>query len=146
MHVDDVVETILQRLCIRQQDTPAEADGSMSLVELRLALGVTEALMTKHYGCSRSRVTSASPTPPRGTWHWVPTGRSAARGRKRRLGRLSTTTTEWLDPDVDHHVTRSQEAPKVEASIAGALGSNARRTRPYARPLTPSGRGLDFLF
>lgn len=47
MHVDDVVEAIFQRPCIRQQDTPAEADGSMSLVELRLALGVTEALMNE---------------------------------------------------------------------------------------------------
>ncbi len=47
MHVDDVVEAIFQRLCIRQQDSPPDADRSMSLVELRLALGVTEALLNE---------------------------------------------------------------------------------------------------
>jgi len=39
---------IFQRLCIRQQDSPPDADRSMSLVELRLALGVkTEALLNE---------------------------------------------------------------------------------------------------
>jgi hypothetical protein len=33
--------------CIRYQDTPAEDDRSMSLTELRLALGVTEALLNE---------------------------------------------------------------------------------------------------
>jgi hypothetical protein len=47
VHVDDVVEAIFQRLCIRQQDSPPDADRSMSLVELRLALGVTEALLNE---------------------------------------------------------------------------------------------------
>jgi hypothetical protein len=46
-HVDDVVEGVYQRLCIRYQDTPAENDRSMSLTELRLALGVTEALLNE---------------------------------------------------------------------------------------------------
>ena len=46
-HVDDVVEGVYQRLCIRYQDTPAEDDRSMSLTELRLALGVTEALLNE---------------------------------------------------------------------------------------------------
>jgi hypothetical protein len=46
-HVDDVVEGVYQRLCIRHQDTPAEDDRSMSLTELRLALGVTEALLNE---------------------------------------------------------------------------------------------------
>jgi len=45
MHVDDVVEAIFQRLCIRQQH--GEGDHSMSLTELRLALGVTEALLNE---------------------------------------------------------------------------------------------------
>jgi hypothetical protein len=44
-HVDDVVEAIFQRLCIRQQD--GHGDRSMSLDELRLALGVTDALMSE---------------------------------------------------------------------------------------------------
>jgi len=45
MHVDDVVEAIFQRLCIRQQD--GHGERSMSLDELRLALGVTEVLMNE---------------------------------------------------------------------------------------------------
>jgi hypothetical protein len=44
MHVDDVVEAIFQRLCIREQDA---SDRSMSLTELRLALGVAQALMNE---------------------------------------------------------------------------------------------------
>ncbi len=47
MHVDEVVEAIFQRLCIREQDTPTNTDASMSLTELRLALGVTEALLNE---------------------------------------------------------------------------------------------------
>ena len=47
LRVDDVIEAIFQRLCIRQQDALPEADRSMSLVELRLALGVTEALLNE---------------------------------------------------------------------------------------------------
>jgi hypothetical protein len=39
MHVDEVVEGVYQRLCIRYQDTPAEDDRSMSLSELRLRSG-----------------------------------------------------------------------------------------------------------
>jgi hypothetical protein len=46
-HIDDVVEGLYQRLCIRYQDTRAEDDRSMSLTELRLALGVTEALLNE---------------------------------------------------------------------------------------------------
>ena len=45
MHVDDVVEGIFQRLCIRQQD--GHGDRSMSFDELRLALGVSEALFNE---------------------------------------------------------------------------------------------------
>jgi hypothetical protein len=45
MHVD-VVEAIFQRLSIRQQDGQGD-DRSMSLAELRLALGVTDALMNE---------------------------------------------------------------------------------------------------
>jgi hypothetical protein len=44
MHVD-VVEAIFQRLSIRQQD--GQGDRSMSLAELQLALGVSEALMNE---------------------------------------------------------------------------------------------------
>ena len=47
MHDDDVIEGVYQRLCIRYQDAPAEEDRSMSLTELRLALGVTEALLNE---------------------------------------------------------------------------------------------------
>jgi hypothetical protein len=47
MHVDEVVGGVYQRLCIRHQDTPADDDRSMSLSELRLALGVTEALLNE---------------------------------------------------------------------------------------------------
>jgi hypothetical protein len=47
MHGDDVIEGVYQRLCIRCQDAPAEEDRSMSLTELRLALGVTEALLNE---------------------------------------------------------------------------------------------------
>jgi hypothetical protein len=43
MHVDNVVEAIFRRLCFRQQD--GHGDRSMSLDELRLALGGSEALM-----------------------------------------------------------------------------------------------------
>jgi hypothetical protein len=45
MHVDDVVEAIFQRLCIGQQD--GQGDRSMSLEELRLALGGSDALMNE---------------------------------------------------------------------------------------------------
>jgi hypothetical protein len=41
MTVDDVVEAIFNRLCIRQRHQGVGED--MSLIELRLALGVTEA-------------------------------------------------------------------------------------------------------
>lgn len=41
MTVDVVVEAIFRRLCLRQRHQGVGAD--MSLVELRLALGVTEA-------------------------------------------------------------------------------------------------------
>ena len=47
MHVDDVVEAIYQRLCIHEQDRRLDADRSMGLDELRLALGVSEALMNE---------------------------------------------------------------------------------------------------
>lgn len=47
MHVHDVVEGIYQRLCIRQQDVPEGTDPSMGTAELRLALGVSEALMNE---------------------------------------------------------------------------------------------------
>lgn len=56
MHVDDVVERIFQRLSIRQAHG-AGPDKSMSLTELRLAPGVTDASSRRHYGCSASRVT-----------------------------------------------------------------------------------------
>jgi len=42
-HVDDVLEGIYQRLCIRAQDSQHAADHSMSVAELRTALGVSEA-------------------------------------------------------------------------------------------------------
>jgi hypothetical protein len=41
VHVDDVVEAFCQRLCVRQAHG-AGPDKSMSLPELRVALGVTE--------------------------------------------------------------------------------------------------------
>jgi hypothetical protein len=47
MHVDEVVEGVYQRLSMRYQDIPAEDDRSMSVTELRLALGVTEALLNE---------------------------------------------------------------------------------------------------
>lgn len=47
MHVDDVVEGIFQRLCIHEQEAKNTADRSVGLAELRLALGVTEALMNE---------------------------------------------------------------------------------------------------
>ena len=46
MHVDDVVEAIFQRLCIRQS-YGSGPDKSMSLTELRLALAVTEAQLNE---------------------------------------------------------------------------------------------------
>ena len=45
MTVDDVVEAIFRRLCLSQRYRGLGAD--MSLTELRLALGVTEAQMTE---------------------------------------------------------------------------------------------------
>jgi hypothetical protein len=45
MHVDEVLEGIYQRLCIRAQDSQNAADHSMSVAELRAALGVSEALL-----------------------------------------------------------------------------------------------------
>jgi hypothetical protein len=47
MHVDEVLEGIYQRLCIRAQDSQNAADHSMSVVELRTALGVSEALLNE---------------------------------------------------------------------------------------------------
>ena len=43
MTVDDVVEAIFRRLCIRHHHQGTDADSSMSLTELRLGLGITEA-------------------------------------------------------------------------------------------------------
>jgi hypothetical protein len=43
MHVDDMIHGIFQRLCIRQ----SHGGSGMSLTELRLALGVTEAQMNE---------------------------------------------------------------------------------------------------
>jgi hypothetical protein len=45
-YVDDVVEAIFHRLCIRKKDGRGK-DGSMSLTELRLALRVTEAQLNE---------------------------------------------------------------------------------------------------
>lgn len=47
MHVDDAIEGIFQRLCIRQQDSPAGTDPSMGMAELRTALGLSEALLNE---------------------------------------------------------------------------------------------------
>jgi hypothetical protein len=47
MQVDDVVEGIFQRLCIRERYGQNAVDRSMSLVELRVALGVTEAQLNE---------------------------------------------------------------------------------------------------
>ena len=44
-HVDDVVEAIFHRLCINQKH--GGADKGMSLVELRLAPGVTKASLNE---------------------------------------------------------------------------------------------------
>jgi hypothetical protein len=43
MIIDDVVEAIFQRLCIRQRYAGTDADRSMSLTELRIVLGIAEA-------------------------------------------------------------------------------------------------------
>jgi hypothetical protein len=45
--VDEVLEAIYQRLCIHAQDSQHAADHSMSLAELRMALGVSEALLNE---------------------------------------------------------------------------------------------------
>jgi hypothetical protein len=47
MHVDDVIEGIVHRLCIHEQDGQNAADRSMGLAELRLALGVREAQLNE---------------------------------------------------------------------------------------------------
>jgi hypothetical protein len=47
MQVDDVVEGIFQRLCIRERYGQDAADRSMGVVELRVALGVTEAQLNE---------------------------------------------------------------------------------------------------
>jgi len=47
LQIDDVVEAISQRLCIREQYGQNAADRSMGLAELRLALGVTEAQLNE---------------------------------------------------------------------------------------------------
>jgi hypothetical protein len=47
MHIDEVLEGIYQRLCIRAQDSQHAADHSMSVAELRTALGVSEALLNE---------------------------------------------------------------------------------------------------
>ena len=46
-HVDDVVEAIFRRLCHRYQHRGKGSDTSMGLIELRLALGVTEAQLNE---------------------------------------------------------------------------------------------------
>src|SRR5689334_12385140 len=60
----------------------------MSLVELRLALGVTEALLNEALWLltfpGNKRITY--PTP--GQWHWARSGGNVASGRKRRQRRL----------------------------------------------------------
>lgn len=42
-----MIEGIFHRLCIHEQDGQNVADRSMGLAELRLALGVTEALLNE---------------------------------------------------------------------------------------------------
>jgi hypothetical protein len=49
MHVDEVLEGIYQRLCIRAQDSQHAADHSMGVAELRAALGVSEALLNEAF-------------------------------------------------------------------------------------------------
>ncbi len=51
MTVDDVVEAIYQRLCLRQRHQGAGAD--MSYTELRLALSVTEAELIEAVNVAR---------------------------------------------------------------------------------------------
>lgn len=53
MHVDDGVEGIYRGLCIRRTHD-AEPDKSMSLTELRLALGVMEAGHPSVHGTGRA--------------------------------------------------------------------------------------------
>ena len=45
MIIDDVVEAIFQRLCIRHRYGGTDVDRSMSFTELRIALGITDAEM-----------------------------------------------------------------------------------------------------
>ena len=47
LNVDDVIEGIFQRLCIKEQYGQDAADRSMGLGELRMALGVTEAQLNE---------------------------------------------------------------------------------------------------
>ena len=43
MTIDDVVEGVFQRLCHRYKHRGRSSDASMGLIELRVALGVTDA-------------------------------------------------------------------------------------------------------
>lgn len=47
MHVEDVIEGIFHRLCIRAQDGTGAADAGMGLAALRMALGVSEAQLNE---------------------------------------------------------------------------------------------------
>ena len=68
-YVDDVVEAIFQRLCIREQDDAS--DRSMNLSELRLALGLSEPLVNEallvltFLGGQAAHVSDAGPCGPR---------------------------------------------------------------------------------
>ena len=77
-----MVEGVYQRLCIRYKDTTAADDHSMSLTELRLGLGVTEALLNEALWLltfpGDKRITY--PTP--GRVAWAPTGESDAGSRR----------------------------------------------------------------
>ena len=83
MHVDDVIEGIFQRLCIRQEDGTNPPDRSMGLAELRLALGVTEAQMNEALWVLSFPGDTGSSIRPRTAWRWGGTGGSGARGRRR---------------------------------------------------------------
>jgi hypothetical protein len=73
-----------QPTCLRfstRKSLTAEDDRSMSLTELRLALGVTEALLNEAL-YSPSLETSGSRIRPRVAWRWAPTGESDAGSRR----------------------------------------------------------------
>jgi hypothetical protein len=84
MIVDDVVEAIFQRLCLRHQhQSAAAADASMSVVELRLAIAVSEPQLSEALWVLRLNGDDRVTYPVEGRVALGPAWRARCEGRDR---------------------------------------------------------------